>query len=155
RRPLLLRGEAAGCVRRRLRALDLDATGWGPALRGHPPLPARHSRPPALGSHLLRVPCPLVSLFLGVSGLASSRFAPRQSEPIVGNRLSLGPAPVPATVSVGNDPQLPVAPLALLVSRRPVRALGPVVAIIAGYLGLHYVAYMILRVPPYHWYYVP
>src|SRR5262249_60453458 len=46
-------------------------------------------------------------------------------------------------------------PLALLVSRRPVRALGPVVAIIAGYLGLHYVAYTILRVPPYHWYSVP
>src|SRR5499433_4035276 len=46
-------------------------------------------------------------------------------------------------------------PLALLVSLRPVRALGPVVSIIAGYLGLHYVAYTLLRVPPYHWYYVP
>lgn len=35
------------------------------------PLPARRSRSPALGSHLRRVPRPLVSLFLGVSGLAS------------------------------------------------------------------------------------
>src|SRR5215468_4634760 len=47
---------------------------------------------------------------------------------------------------------LPIALLALL---RSVRALGPIVSIIAGYLGLHYVAYTILRVPPYHWYYVP
>src|SRR5215470_14805109 len=46
-------------------------------------------------------------------------------------------------------------PLALLASLRSVRALGSLVPIIAGYLGLHYAAYTILHVPPYHWYYVP
>ncbi len=46
-------------------------------------------------------------------------------------------------------------PFALLAWLRSVRALGPVVSIIAGYLGLHYLAYTILNVPPYHWYYVP
>jgi len=46
-------------------------------------------------------------------------------------------------------------PLALLVSLRSVRALGSIVSIIAGYLALHYAAYTILHVPPYHWYYVP
>jgi len=46
-------------------------------------------------------------------------------------------------------------PLALLAWLRPVRALGPVVFILAGYLGLHYFAYTILNVPPYHWYYIP
>ena len=35
------------------------------------------------------------------------------------------------------------------------RTLGPIVPILAAYLGLHYLAYTLLNVPPYHWYYVP
>jgi len=46
-------------------------------------------------------------------------------------------------------------PFALLALLRPTRELGSVVYVLAGYLGLHYAAYTILNVPPYHWYYVP
>jgi hypothetical protein len=47
---------------------------------------------------------------------------------------------------------LPLACLALL---RPVRRLGPLVPILAAFGLLHYAAYAAMRVPPYHWYYVP
>jgi hypothetical protein len=47
---------------------------------------------------------------------------------------------------------LPLAGLAFL---KPVRGLSPLVPILAVFGLLHYVAYTAMRVPPYHWYYVP
>jgi hypothetical protein len=46
-------------------------------------------------------------------------------------------------------------PLACLAFLRPVRRLGRVVPILAAFGLLHYAAYTAMRVPPYHWYYVP
>lgn len=46
---------------------------------------------------------------------------------------------------------LPLAPLAFL---NPVRRLGSIIPIIFLYGILHFIAYALLRVPPYHWYYV-
>lgn len=47
---------------------------------------------------------------------------------------------------------LPLAPFAFLT---PVRQSSPIIRIIFLYGALHFIAYALLRVPPYHWYYVP
>ncbi len=47
---------------------------------------------------------------------------------------------------------LPFAALAWL---RPVRHYRSLVLVLVGATGLHFLGYTLLRVPPYHWYYVP
>jgi len=47
------------------------------------------------------------------------------------------------------------APLATLAVCRSVRALGSCAYILVAYGTLYFVAYTLLGVPPYHWYYVP
>jgi len=46
-------------------------------------------------------------------------------------------------------------PVAVLAWSKRVRALGSIVAIVAAYAALHFVAYSLLRAGPSHWYYVP